>query len=98
MARPLLYLCARPQQGAADAEYASFREAMRVDEAQLARHDLVHEPLPESVFDRFGGFVVGGSPFNLTDPDATKTDAQRRVERELARVAEAAADGRTSAL
>jgi len=98
MTRPLLYLCARPQQGAADAEYTSFREAMRVDESRLSRHDLVHEPLPDDVFDRFSGFVVGGSPFNLTDPDSTKTEAQRRLERDLGRVAEAAADGRTSAV
>src|SRR5688572_3418949 len=90
---PLLYVCVRPQQGAAAAEYESFRSAMRVDEGELARHDLVHDPLPPDVFDRFSGFVVGGSPFNVADPESTKTDAQRRLEADLERIAARAGEG-----
>ncbi|HEY9310526.1 MAG TPA: GMP synthase [Microbacterium sp.] len=90
---PLLYVCVRPQLGAAAAEYESFRAAMRVDESRLARHDLVREPLPDDVFERYAGFLIGGSPFNVTDPESTKTDAQRRLEADLARIAEATADG-----
>jgi GMP synthase (glutamine-hydrolysing) len=87
---PLLYLCVRPQQGAAAAEYESFRSATRLDAGQLEMHDLVRTPLPSDVFDRYSGFLVGGSPFNVTDPESTKTDVQRRLERDLERVAEAA--------
>jgi GMP synthase (glutamine-hydrolysing) len=90
---PLLYVCVRPQQGAAAAEYESFRTAMRLDEHRLARHDLVREPLPDGAFERFAGFLVGGSPFNVTDPESTKTDAQRRLEADLARIAERSAGG-----
>jgi GMP synthase (glutamine-hydrolysing) len=97
MPLPLLYLCVRPQRRAADGEHASFREGTGLGDA-LARHDLVREPLPDDVFDRYGGFVVGGSPFNLTDPAADKPDAQLRQERDLERVAAAAAAGRTTAL
>ena len=95
--RPLLYVCVRPQLNAAEAEYESFRTAMRLDVDALARHDLVREPLPDGVFDRYAGFLVGGSPFNVTDPESTKTDAQRRLETELARIAEHAASGMGSA-
>lgn len=98
MPRPLLYLCARPEQRAADAEYASFREGMRRTADTLARHDLVRAPLPADVFDRFAGFVVGGSPFNVTDPEHDKSATQRRVEAELERVATEAAAARTAAL
>ena len=90
---PLLYVCVRPQLGAAAAEYESFRAAMHVDESLLARHDLVREPLPDDVFERYAGFLIGGSPFNVTDPESTKTDPQRRLEADLARIAEATADG-----
>ncbi|WP_203581725.1 glutamine amidotransferase-related protein [Microbacterium hibisci] len=90
---PLLYVCVRPQQGAAAAEYESFRTAMRLDERDLARHDLVREPLPPDAFERYAGFLVGGSPFNVTDPESTKTDAQRRLEGDLARIAERTATG-----
>lgn len=90
---PLLYVCVRPQEGAAAAEYESFRSAMHVSEHDFARHDLVREPLPADAFERYRGFLVGGSPFNVADPESTKTDAQRRLEADLARLAKAAAAG-----
>jgi GMP synthase (glutamine-hydrolysing) len=90
---PLLYVCVRPQQGAAAAEYESFRTAMKLDESRLGHLDLVREPLPDDVFDRYSGFLVGGSPFNLADPESTKTEVQRRVESGLERIAERVAGG-----
>ncbi len=95
---PLLYVCVRPQAGAAAAEYESFRAATRLDADGILSHDLVRSPLPDDVFERFSGFVVGGSPFNLTDPESTKTDVQRRLEADLERIAQAAADARTAAM
>lgn len=88
---PLLYVCVRPQQGAAAAEYESFRTAMRLDESQVAHHDLVREPLPGDALERYRGFLVGGSPFNVADPESTKTEVQRRLEADLERIAAAAA-------
>ena len=90
---PLLYVCVRPQLGAAAAEYESFRTAMHLEENRLDHLDLVREPLPDDVFERYSGFLVGGSPFNVTDPESTKTDAQRRLEAALARIAERTATG-----
>ena len=95
---PLVYLCVRPQQGAAEAEYRSFREAMRLGEDELERWDLVRDDLPGDALTRWRGVVVGGSPFNVTDPEDTKTSDQRRLESALAGVAVAAAEGRTAAL
>jgi GMP synthase (glutamine-hydrolysing) len=86
---PLLYVCVRPQPLAAAAEYESFRSAARLDTERLATLDLVRTPLPADVFERYSGFVVGGSPFNVTDPESTKTDVQRRLEADLERIAEA---------
>ena len=94
----LVYLCARPQEGAAAAEYESFRTAMRLGEDELERWDLVRETLPSDFTARWRGAVVGGSPFNVTDPEDTKTDAQRGLEASLARLADAAASGRIAAL
>lgn len=94
----LVYLCARPQAGAAAAEYESFRTAMRLDAAELDRWDLVHEPLPADFATRWRGAVVGGSPFNVTDPEATKTAAQCALEEGLGRLAVSAAAGETAAL
>ncbi len=95
---PLVYVCARPQRGAAAAEYESFRLAMRLDESQLERWDLVRDPWPTDAATRWRGAVVGGSPFNVTDPESAKTDSQRRLEADLSRLAQAAASGETAAL
>ncbi|MFT4051392.1 MAG: GMP synthase [Microbacterium sp.] len=94
----LVYLCARPQSGAAAAEYESFRTAMRLGEEELARWNLVNDELPQDFAVRWRGAVVGGSPFNVSDPESAKTDTQRRVESDLARLARAAAAGETAAL
>ena len=95
---PLVYLCARPQTGAAAAEYESFRAAMRLGEHELERWDLVRDPLPADAATRWRGAVVGGSPFNVSDPESSKTDVQRSVEASLRQLAADAADGRLAAL
>lgn len=94
---PLLYVCVRPQQGAAAAEYESFRAAARLEADQLARIDLVREPLPADAFERYSGFLIGGSPFNVTDPETSKTDVQRRLEADLRRIAAGVMDAGSSA-
>ena len=95
MTGPLLYVCVRPQRDAAVAEWASFRDGLGVSDDDLVHHDLVRTPLPADL-DRYAAVVVGGSPFNVTDPD--KTDDQRRLEFDLERLAAAAIEGRTNAL
>ena len=95
MTASLLYVCARPQRAAAVSEWASFRDGLGVGDADLQHHDLVREPLPADL-ERFAAVVVGGSPFNVTDPD--KTDEQRRLERDLERLAATAIEGRINVL
>lgn len=82
----LLYVCVRPERGAADAEHASFRRALGVD--VVDRLDLLQSPLDVDSLGAYRGVVVGGSPFNVTDP--AKSAAQRRVEADLESLARAA--------
>ncbi|MDR6867202.1 GMP synthase (glutamine-hydrolyzing) [Microbacterium resistens] len=87
----LLYVGVRPELDAATAERASFRIALGLPSDELDRIDLVTAALPEDAFDRYDGFVIGGSPFNVTD--TAKSDTQRRVEADLERIAARALDG-----
>jgi GMP synthase (glutamine-hydrolysing) len=87
----VLYVCVRPQRGAAAAEYESFRSASRLDEAHLVSHDLVRDQMPS--LDDVAAVLVGGSPFNTTEPESAKTADQRRLEEDLERLALAAAAG-----
>lgn len=89
----LLYVCVRPETGAADAEHASFRRALGVD--VVDRLDLLHDTLTPAHLSRYRGVVVGGSPFNVTDP--VPSPAQRRVEADLETIARAAIDGTVAA-
>lgn len=85
-----LYVCVRPETGAADAEHASFRRALGAD--VVDRLDLLDEPLTPDRLAGYRGLVVGGSPFNVTD--MAKSPLQRRVESDLARLADEAVAGR----
>ncbi len=89
----LLYVCVRPETGAADAEHASFRRALGVD--VVDRLDLLHEPLTAAHLRRYRGVVIGGSPFNVTD--AAKSSVQRRVEADLEAIARSAMDREVAA-
>lgn len=89
----ILYVCVRPEQGAADAEHQSFRRALGVP--SLDRWDLLETPLDASVPERYDGIVVGGSPFNVVVEE--RGELQRRVEGDLERLARAALDGPLSA-
>jgi GMP synthase (glutamine-hydrolysing) len=84
----LLYVCVRPETGAADAEHASFRRALGVD--VVDRLDLLEESLDPARLAHYRGVVVGGSPFNVTDP--AKSALQTRVEADLERMARHAMD------
>ena len=90
----ILYVCVRPEQGAADAEHRSFRRALGVP--GLDRWDLLDRPLDETVTNRYDGVVIGGSPFNVVAEE--RDDLQRRVENNLEALAQDAVDGRLSAM
>lgn len=79
----LLYVSARPETAAADAEFASFRRALGVPD--LDRLDLLAESLSDEMLTGYRGIVIGGSPFNVTD--AEKSEAQLRLEADLQRIA-----------
>jgi len=91
--RPFLFLSARPEVEAVGPEYDSVRRAMAVGADRLEHVRLDVEPLPATDLTAYAGIVVGGSPYNVTTPDEHKHPVQRRVEDDLARVAEAALDG-----
>ena len=90
----VLYVCVRPERSAADAEHRSFRRGLGVD--SLDRVDLLHASLETVEWQQYDGFVIGGSPFNVTEAD--KSEAQLAVEHDLERIASRALDGAATAL
>ena len=81
--KPFLLLSSRADDEAADGEYAAFRRIMGLGSDELVRVRLEVAPLPALELDAFAGVVVGGGPFNSSDPESGKSPTQRRVEADL---------------
>jgi GMP synthase (glutamine-hydrolysing) len=81
---PFLLLSTRAEDLAADEEYAAFLACTKLPEERLRRFRLEAAPLPDLDLDDYAGILIGGGPFNSSDPEESKSPVQRRVERELA--------------
>lgn len=90
----VLYVCVRPEPSAADAEHRSFSRGLGL--GMLDRIDLLHASLETVEWQQYDGFVIGGSPFNVTD--TVKSEYQQAVEHDLERIATRALDGDATAL
>ncbi len=87
--KPFLLLATRAEDAAADNEYEAFLAYSGLDEARLVRHRLEQRPLGEIDLDDLSGILLGGSPFNCTDPVEAKSAVQLRVEADLRRLLDA---------
>ena len=90
MSGGFLFVSARPEIEAVGPEYASVLRATGLPADRLRHLRLDVEPLGALAPQRFAGVIIGGSPYNVTTPEHDKHDVQRRVERDLARLAEQA--------
>jgi GMP synthase (glutamine-hydrolysing) len=81
--RPFLLLSIRADDPAADNEYESFLSHGGLREGELRRIRLDRRPLGDVDLADWSGILLGGGPFNYTDPDEAKSPVQRRVEADL---------------
>ncbi|MGP0024576.1 MAG: glutamine amidotransferase [Streptosporangiaceae bacterium] len=84
--KPFLLLAIRAEDAAADNEYASFLTFAGLAENELRRIRLEQRALGDIDLRDWSGILVGGGPFNFTDPDERKSVVQRRVETDLVRL------------
>src|SRR3954468_1637944 len=81
--RPFLLLSSRPEDEAADGEYAAFLRFSGLFPEQLHRVRMEAAPLPKIRLDDWSGIFLGGGPLNSSDAPETKSTVQRRVESEV---------------
>ncbi|WP_105031168.1 glutamine amidotransferase [Arthrobacter ruber] len=81
--KPFLLLGTRAEDYAADAEYRSFLHYGGLDDDDLWRIRVEAQPLPALDLADYSGIFLGGSPFNSSDPEESKSAVQLRVEAEL---------------
>jgi GMP synthase (glutamine-hydrolysing) len=82
--KPFLLLASRAEEAVADDEYLAFLRAGALAEEELVRIRLEAGPLPALELTDFSGVIIGGSPFNASDPADRKSAVQLRVEADLA--------------
>ncbi len=78
-----LLLATRAEDEAADDEYAAFLRVTGLHAGDLHRVRMEAGPLPALDLDDYSGVLVGGGPFDSSDPETSKSPAQCRVEAEL---------------
>jgi GMP synthase (glutamine-hydrolysing) len=83
---PFLLLSIRGEAAAADNEYESFLRFTGLPEAQLPRVNLAHDELPPVDLSAWSGILLGGGPWNASDPQETKSAAQVSAEAAIARL------------
>jgi GMP synthase (glutamine-hydrolysing) len=79
-AKPVLLFQLRPETPASDGEYEAILRhgRLRPDAVERVRLDAVD--FPEVDLDRYSAILVGGSPFEVSTPEAEKSLLQRRIE------------------
>ena len=81
--KPFLLLATRPEDAAADNEYELFLRFSGLDERDLRRIRLEQRALGRIDLRDWSGLLLGGGPFNSSDPETSKSPVQRRVEADL---------------
>jgi GMP synthase (glutamine-hydrolysing) len=81
--KPFLLLAIRAEDVAADDEYAAMLRFSGLDERQLQRFRMEQAELGAVDLDQWSGIILGGGPYQASDPEDMKSATQRRVEGEL---------------
>lgn len=86
--RPFLFLGTRAEDLVAQQEYDAMLAGTGLRPDELVRVRLEAGPLGDIDLDDWSGVILGGGPFNMSDPEELKSPVQRRVEAELHDLAE----------
>jgi len=81
--RPFLFIGIRAQDAAADDEYAAVLRCARLDERDVRRVRIEQEELGPVDLEDWSGIVIGGGPWNVSDPQDEKEPDQVRAEARL---------------
>ena len=71
--KPFLFIGTRAEDAAADSEYAAVLRCSGLDETDVRRVRLERDELGDVDLDDWSGVILGGGPFNVSDPEDTKS-------------------------
>ena len=80
MPKPFLIIQLRPEDETSDSEFAKILEFGELQPGEAERLRIETTGLPTLQLDRYAGIIVGGSPFDLSTPEAEKSAVQKQIE------------------
>jgi GMP synthase (glutamine-hydrolysing) len=80
---PFLLLSIRAEDAAADDEYGAMMRFAGLDTGGMHRIRLTHQSMGDIDLADWSGIILGGGPYNVSDPSESKSETQRRAESEL---------------
>ena len=86
--KPVLIIQLRPEDVTADSELAAILRYGQLQADDIVRLRAERSGLPELDLDRYSAIVVGGSPFDISTPEADKSATQRQIETGFMRLLE----------
>ena len=82
--KPFLLITTRDDERIAAEEHASYCTLTGLLPEDLSWLRADQQPLGDLEIDQYSGIILAGSPFTVSEPEKSKSENERRVERELA--------------
>lgn len=86
MPKPFLIMQLRPEDATADSEFAAILRYGGLEEQDVVRRRVEQTGLPGIDLDDYAAIIVGGSPFDISTPALQKSDIQKQIETDFARL------------
>ncbi|MCG8380151.1 MAG: glutamine amidotransferase [Proteobacteria bacterium] len=85
--KPVLILQLRPEDETSDNEYQAFLKYGNLNETDTRRLRIEKNGIPDELsLDDYSAIIVGGSPFDISDPPENKSAIQRKIESDFNRL------------
>ncbi len=85
--KPVLILQLRPEDATSDSEYQAFLKYGEISEPDTKRLRIEKNGIPEDLsLADYSSIIVGGSPFDISDPEQEKSAIQVKVENDFHRL------------
>jgi GMP synthase (glutamine-hydrolysing) len=87
MSKPLLIFQLRPEDDTSDNEFAAILKYGGLQPAEVRRMRIEQQGIPEDLeLKHYAGVIVGGSPFDISTPEAEKSAIQKKIEQDFIRL------------
>jgi GMP synthase (glutamine-hydrolysing) len=87
MSKPFLILQLRPEDDTSDNEFEAILKYGNLDARDARRLRIERTGIPDDLqLENYSGVIVGGSPFDISTPEADKHEIQKKIEQDFHRL------------